>query len=162
MLKPDRLRELLTQTLSHFAHNPDKLILQFDAGQIHATGANSHSFEYAYNLEIIAVDFPFHPNIFFVPILEFLRIEQQELLFNPDRRGEIKFEIDRNNQQTYDIFISLPLTERVIVREENGNYTAKHANEPQLTDHLPLLSLNVINAQTGELVFKMPQEAKNA
>lgn len=138
MIKPDRLRDLLTQTIERFRNNPESLILQFDKGKIKATGGKSHSFEYHYNLEVITTDFPYHPDVLFVPVLEFIRTEQWELLQNPSNWESITFEIDRNNDSTYDIYISIPLTERVIVREEDGNYTAKHGNEPQMTEHLPI------------------------
>lgn len=153
MIKPERLRELLTQTISHFISNPEKLILQYGEGQIYATGGKSLSFEYAYPLEVIAIDFPLHPDVFFVPILAFLHTEQQELLHNPEYRGKIIFEIDSNNNNTYDIYIRLPLTERVIVKENNGSYQAKHANEPQLTDHQPLKKWNLQVFVKGEEIY---------
>lgn len=143
MLKPDRLRQRLEQTIPDFKTNPDKLILQFDNGSIHATGAYSHSFEYHYNLEVIVTDFPHHPDVLMVPVMEFIRIEQVELLNNPDNRGKIQFELDRNNNKTYDIYLNIPLTEKVIVSENEGDYTVKHGKEPQLTDHLPIKGLKV-------------------
>ncbi len=143
MLKPDRLRQRLEQTIPDFKTNPDKLILQFDNGSIHATGATSHSFEYHYNLEVIVTDFPHHPDVLMVPVMEFIRIEQVELLRNPDNRGKIQFELDRNNNKTYDIYLNIPLTEKVIVSENEGDYTVKHGTEPQLTDHLPIKGLKV-------------------
>lgn len=134
MIKPDRLRELLTQTIDTFKTNPERLILQYDKGKIKSRGSKSHSFEYHYDLEIIVVDFPFHPDVLFVPVLNFVRNEQWELLQNPEYQDKIEFEIDRNNNENYDIYIRIPLTERVIVKEENGHFTATHANEPHLAD----------------------------
>lgn len=80
MIKPDRLRELLTQTIDTFKTNPEKLILQYDRGNIKSKGSKSHSFEYHYDLEVFAVDFPYHPDVLFVPVLTFIRKEQFELL----------------------------------------------------------------------------------
>lgn len=143
MIKPDKLRHLLEKTISEFRANPDKLILQFDNGTIHATGAQSHSFEYHYNLEVIVTDFPHHPDVLMVPAMEFVRAEQWELLENPNKRGSIKFEIERNNNKTYDIYINIPLTEKVIVSEEEGNYTVKHGKELKLTEPLPIKGLKI-------------------
>ncbi|KMK50477.1 phage tail protein [[Actinobacillus] muris] len=138
MLKPDRLRDLLTQSIAYFQQNPDQLILQFDNGNLKLTGAASLSFEYHYDLEVIATDFPYHPDVLFVPILNFVRIEQSELLLNPANQSKITFEIEPNNHKTYDIYIKIPLTERVIVKEQEGEFTAKHGNEPQPTEWIPL------------------------
>lgn len=143
MIKPDKLRHLLEKTISEFKTNPDKLILQFDNGTIHATGAQPHSFEYHYNLEVIVTDFPHHPDVLMVPAMEFVRADQWELLENPTKRGSIKFEIERNNNKTYDIYINIPLTEKVIVSEEGGNYTVKHGKEPKLTEPLPIKGLKI-------------------
>lgn len=134
MIKPDRLRELLTQTIDTFKTNPEKLILQYDKGNIKSRGSKTPSFEYHYDLEIIVVDFPYHPDVLFVPVLTFIRNEQWELLQHPDLQNKIEFEIDRNNHDSYDIYIRIPLTERVIVKEENGHFTATHAAEPNLAD----------------------------
>jgi hypothetical protein len=131
MTKPDKLRELLSQTIPLFLRNPDRLQLYYANGNLHTTGANSLSFQYAYDLEIIVTDFPLHPDVLFVPILAFIAREQSELLFNPNFQEKITFEIEPNNNKTYDIFIKIPLTERVIVKSEGESYTAQHAEEPQ-------------------------------
>lgn len=134
MNKPDRLRQQLAETISHFASNPDCLQLYFANGNLRATGAESLSFQYAYDLEIIVTDFPHHPDVLFVPLLAFIRREQSELLFNPDWQENITFEIEPNNDKTFDIFIKIPLTERVIVQAENDHYHIQHANEPEPTE----------------------------
>ncbi|HDL3853035.1 TPA: phage tail protein, partial [Mannheimia haemolytica] len=51
MIKPDRLRALLTQTIDIFQTNSENLILQYDKGKIKSKGSQSHSFEYHYDLE---------------------------------------------------------------------------------------------------------------
>ncbi|MEN2925554.1 hypothetical protein FHPHGOJG_02574 [Mannheimia haemolytica] len=38
MIKPDRLRAVLTQTIDIFQANPEKLILQYDKGKIKSKG----------------------------------------------------------------------------------------------------------------------------
>lgn len=141
MIKPDRLRALLTQTIDIFQANPEKLILQYGKGKIKSRGSQSHSFEYHYDLELIVVDFPYHPDVLFVPVLNFVRNEQWELLQNPELQDKIEFEIDHNNHESYDIYIRIPLTERVIVKEQDGHLTATHADEPSLADVSPFTRL---------------------
>lgn len=158
MIKPDRLRELLTQTIDTFKTNPEKLILQFDKGKIKAKVSQSHSFEYHYDLELIAVDFPYHPDVLFVPVLHFVRNEQFELLQNPNNQDKIEFEIDRNNDETYDIYIRIPLTERVIVKDENGHFTATHAAEPEIADTSPFSELTEYEVYLqDELIYQWKQ-----
>lgn len=141
MIKPERLRETLTQTIDTFKTNPDKLILQYDKGKIRSKGSQSLSFEYHYDLELIVVDFPYHPDVLFVPVLNFVRKEQWELLQNPEYQGKIEYEIDRNNNDSYDIYIRIPLTERVIVKEEDGHLSATHVAEPDIADVSPFAYL---------------------
>lgn len=155
MIKPDRLRELLTQTIDFFKTNPDKLILQFDKGKIKSKGSKSHSFEYHYDLELIVVDFPYHPDVLVVPVLTFVRNEQWELLHNPENQDKIEFEIDRNNNESYDIYIRLPLTERVIVKEEDGHFISTHVAEPNIADVSPFTHLTEFEVYVkDELVYQ--------
>ncbi|RDE73078.1 phage tail protein [Haemophilus sputorum] len=162
MIKPNRLRAILTRTLSYFAKNPEALILQFDNGKIKVTGNKSPSFEYHYDLLVSVKDFPFHPDVLFVPIIDFIRIEQAELLYNNDNWGKVEFDIVDNNHKTYDIYISIPLTERVIARTENGEYQIQHGNEPQLDEYQPLTNFQIYLQQQreeiAELIFDSKQQ----
>ena len=162
MIKPNRLRAMLTRTLSYFAQNPDALNLQFDNGKIKVTGNKSSSFEYHYDLLVSVKDFPCHPDVLFVPVIDFIRTEQQELLYNSDNWGKIEFDIVDNNHKTYDIYINIPLTERVIAKVENGEYLIQHGNEPQLNEYQPLPRFQVYlqeqREETAELIFDSAQQ----
>lgn len=164
MIKPNRLRAMLTRTLSYFAQNPEALHLQFDNGKIKVTGNKSPSFEYHYELLVSVKDFPFHPDVLFVPVIEFIRTEQPELLYNNDNWGKVEFDIVDNNHKTYDIFISIPLTERVIAKVEKGEYRIQHGNEPQLTEYQPLprfqIYLQEQREETAELIFDSETQEK--
>ena len=162
MIKPNRLRAILTRTLSYFAKNPDALILQFDNGKIKVTGNKSPSFEYHYDLLVSVKDFPFHPDVLFVPIIDFIRIEQAELLYNNDNWGKVEFDIVDNNHKTYEIYISIPLTERVIAKTENGEYRIQHGNEPQLDEYQSLTNFQIYlqhqREEIAELIFDSKQQ----
>ena len=162
MIKPDKLRRALTETLHYFKQNPEALILQFDNGKIKVTGNKSPSFEYHYDLLVSVKDFPFHPDVLFVPIIDFIRIEQAELLYNNDNWGKVEFDIVDNNHKTYDIYISIPLTERVIAKTENGEYRIQHGNEPQLDEYQPLTNFQIYlqhqREEIAELIFDSKQQ----
>ncbi|QIM63127.1 phage tail protein [Pasteurellaceae bacterium Orientalotternb1] len=143
MIKPERLRRLITQTVPYFANNPDQLQLFYANGHIHTTGAASLSYQYHYELEIIVTDFPDHPDLLFVPIMEFVREQQSELLYNVDNQQKIQFEIDPNNHKTHDIYIKIPLTERVVVQQTGDQYQVHHAAEPQPTEWQPIEKLTI-------------------
>ncbi|MBR0573347.1 MULTISPECIES: phage tail protein [Pasteurellaceae] len=134
MYKPDRLRKLLSKRIPYFKQNPDALQLFYANGYIHSTGATSLSWQYHYDLEIIIEDFPDSPDLIFLAVQEFIKVEQAELVLNPNKQQDVKFEADPNNNETYDLSITIPLSERVIVSVENNAYQIKHAEEPQPTE----------------------------
>lgn len=152
MIKPDRLRRLLTTTIPYFVNNPDQLQLFYDNGHIYTTGASSLSYQYAYELELIVTDFPDHPDLLFVPLMEFIREHQSDLLYNPEKQQKITFKIDPNNHKSYDIYIKIPLTERVIVEQIGEQYQVHHADEPQPTDWQPIERLTIF--VQGEKVYE--------
>ncbi|MGX2975360.1 phage tail protein [Ursidibacter arcticus] len=152
MIKPERLRKLLTQSIPYFANNPEQLQLFYSNGKIQTTGANSLSYQYHYELEIIVTDFPDHPDLLFVPVMEFVREQQSELVYNPNSQDKISFEIDPNNNATHDIYIKIPLTERVIVQQQGEAYQVHHANEPQPTDWQPIEKITIF--VKGEKVYE--------
>jgi len=117
-------------------HNPDRLLVFIDQGKVRCTAAKSLSFEYGYNLQIILTDFAGHPDAVMLPLLAWVRTNQSELLVNLDKSAEgIQFEVDILDKSKVDMSITLPLTERVIVkRQDNGTFSLTHAGEPQYTE----------------------------
>lgn len=159
MIKPQKLREQLSTIIPYFKNNPEQLQLFYSNGKVRATGANSLSYEYSYDLEIIVTDFPDHPDLLFVPIMDFVRKQQAELIYNPDNKNKVTFEIDPNNHETHDIFIKIPLTERVIVTQENNQYSVTHAEEPQMQDWQEMTSLTIF--VKGEKTYERTATAGN-
>ncbi|TDJ76963.1 phage tail protein [Pseudomonas putida] len=133
MNKPDSLRTLLLESVPGLKKNPERLLMFIDQGKVRCTAAASLSFEYGYSLQIILTDFAGHPDSVMLPILGWLRTNQSELLVNLDKSAEgLKFEADLLDRSKVDMAITLPLTERVIVkREEDGSFNVTHAEEPQ-------------------------------
>jgi hypothetical protein len=137
MNKPDNLRAHLLAAVPELRHNPDRLLIFIDNGKVRCTAAAGLSFEYAYDLQIILTDFAGHPDSVILPLLGWLRVNQSELLANLDKSADgIKFEADVIDNSKVDMSLSLPLTERVIVKKQaDGTYSAKHATEPQYTPY---------------------------
>lgn len=139
MKKPNSLREHLLASLPQLKQNPDRLLIFVDNGKIRATSAPGLSFEYEYQLNVIITEFAGSPNAVSVPLLAWLQVNQSELLANLAKSKEgIPFEVDVLDGSTVDMSLSLPLTERVIVKQQpDGTFTITHPQEPQLSDLPP-------------------------
>lgn len=133
MIKPDSLREHLTEALPELRRNPEQMMVFIDRGGLIATAAPGLSFEYSYTLTLIFTDYAGHPDSIMVPLLVWISTQQPELLANPARRGEIAFEAELLDNDRVDLSIKIPLTERVGVHaREGGGYNVEHYPEPQL------------------------------
>ena len=133
MNKPESLRAHLLATVAEFKHNPDRLLIFIDNGKVRCTAAHTLSFEYSFDLQIILTEFAGHPDSVILPILGWLSVNQSELLENLDKvKDGIQFEADILDKNKVDLSITLQLTERVVVGEDDqGKTTVKHPNEPQ-------------------------------
>lgn len=132
MLKPDKIRDIITRANPYLKVDPDKLHVFLDSGRIVAYGAGSLSFEYQYTLNVIVQDYPHHADQIFLPLLVYLRTQQPELFENRDKaKNLIRFEAEVLNQQTVDLSIEVDLTERVIISQPEGNkLVVQHVGEP--------------------------------
>lgn len=132
MNKPDSLRAHLLAHVPALENDPERLLIFIDNGTVHCTAARGLSFEYAYQLQMIFTDFAGHPDTVMVPLLEWLRMNQSELLTNLDKAAEgIKFEVEVLDSSKVDMSLTLALTERVIVkRQTDGSHQVTHPAEP--------------------------------
>ena len=139
MNKPNSLKQHLLAAVPELRGNPDKLLVFIDQGRIRSTTAPGLSFEYGYTLNIILTDFAGHPDAVAVPLLAWMKINQPDLMQNLEKaKDAIQFEADILAGDLVDLSITLPLTERVIVKAaEGGTHNIEHATEPQLTEQLP-------------------------
>lgn len=145
MNKPNSLKAHLCAAVPELRHNPDKLLVFIDQGRIRSTTAPGLSFEYSYTLNVILTDFPGHPDAVAVPLLAWLLVNQPDLMQNQEKsKDAIKFEADILAGDLVDLSITLPLTERVIVkRQEGAAHSIEHASEPQLTEHWPVTAMQL-------------------
>ncbi|EKN3458393.1 phage tail protein [Yersinia enterocolitica] len=131
MLKPDSLRAAILKAVPYIKQNPDCLHLFVDKGAIIATLAPSLSFESQYTLNIVVTDYAESMDLIVVPILHWLRTNQPDIMANPDKRQDgFTFEADYLDNKLRDISIDLKLTERTIVKEQEGKLTVTTLDEP--------------------------------
>ncbi|WP_426762145.1 phage tail protein [Hafnia paralvei] len=135
MKKPESLRQALNKSVPFIANNPECLSIFIDSGSVVSTLATSLSFEYRYTLNVIVMNFAGDQNLLMAPILGWLTQHQPDILANPERREDgFTFEADILNNTTSDISIDLKLTERVIIKEENGQMVVEAVDEPNPAD----------------------------
>ena len=132
MNKPNSLREHLLTAVAGLKKNPDRMLIFIDAGSVRCTVAKGLSFEYTYSLQVLLTDFAGHPDSVFIPVLEWLRLQQPDLLTNLERgKDAIAFEADILDGGKVDMSLKLPLTERVIVKRlDDGSLDISHPEEP--------------------------------
>lgn len=132
MIKPASLRTAIEAALPDVRRDPDRLLVYIDEGSIRCTAAPSLSFEYAYTLHLVMLDYAAHTDTVMVPLLAWVARHQPELLANPDRqRDGVTFEADLLNRTSMDLAVRIQLTERVVVKAQpGGGYTAEHVGEP--------------------------------
>ncbi|WP_449649136.1 phage tail protein [Rahnella aceris] len=135
MLKPAQLRKALTNAVPVLQTSPDTLRMFVDNGRIVSTLANSLSFEYQYQVELLITDFAHDCDLIIVPILAWLREHQPDIMATPDKQQTgYKFKADILNDGSYDIAVYLQLTERVIVKQIDAGLYVEHFPEPPLPE----------------------------
>lgn len=146
MNKPNSLRKHLLEHITELRNDPDRLLIFIENGKVRSTAAAGLSFEYEYSLQMIITDFAGHPDSVMIPLLGWLRTNQHELLANFDKNKDgIQFDAEIMANDLVDLSITLPLTERVIVRpQEDGTLDVKHPQEPQLAEGYPAQKYELI------------------
>ena len=152
MQKMKSLRKALNDAVPQLMNNPEMMRIFADEGNIDARLAASLSHEKKYTLNVIVWDFVGDPDLIFVPVAAWLRDNQPDICtLDEGRKKGYRFQMDLNDGDNVDISISLQLTERTLVREENGALHVSYAPEPPLPEPVPRPTELYIN---GELVSK--------
>jgi len=152
MLKPESLRKALADAVPVLATNPEMLRLYVDGGNIAATLASSLSFEKQYSLNVVVTDFTGDFDLILVPVLAWLREHQPDILStDTGQKKGFTFEADINNDSSFDISISLLITERTLVRAVGAALHVENIPEPPPPE--PVTRPTELYVQ-GELVSK--------
>jgi len=136
MLKPKQLRQALTDSVLLLQRSPDSLNMFIDNGRIVSTFASSLSFEYQYQLNLVITDYGENLDLLTVPLLAWLRVNQPDIMASEEkRRTGFTFNADIISDTAVDISINLQLTERVIVKEQEGALHVNHVGESPLPEN---------------------------
>lgn len=138
MRKPVDLRNHLSAALPDLQREPERLVMLVTKGSVNSTATAALSWEYAYTLRLLFLDWVLHADSIMAPLLAWVKHHQNELLANPSKNG-IRFEAEHLNTSAMDLVIDLDLTERVLCRPREGvegGLDLHHLNDtPPL--HLP-------------------------
>lgn len=86
MLKPQQLRQTLTDSVPELQRNPDALNVFIDSGRIVSTLASSLSFEYQYRLNMVITDYAGNIDLLIVPLLAWLRTNEPDIMATEKKR----------------------------------------------------------------------------
>ncbi len=161
MKKPDSLRAHILSAVKELQRDPERMLIFTDKGNIRCTGAKGLSFEYVYDLNFILTDYAGELDAVMIPLLDWVRINQSELLMNLEKsKDAFKFETVILNNGTVDLSLTLPLTERVIVkRQDNGTLDITFPQEPQYEEPLDPQPMQLIDSNTGEILAQWTSTA---
>jgi len=150
MQKPNSLRAHLTAYLPDLKTHPDRLAIYVESGSVRARQSRSHSFEYAYKLQVGLWDFAGNADSIMLPMLDWIQKEQPELLRQRDATP-FTFEAELLDSETSDILISIDLTERVIATpsEDGAGYCLDHPAEPPVFETFPGVDNDFIQGWAG-------------
>jgi len=129
-----KLHSLRTHLLTNVAGLSAEALHTFiDSGHIESTASASMSFVYHYQMQVIATDYAGDSDAVILAVLIWLRTHQPELFAAPELMAEgFKFEVDLINHESYDLGITLKLSERVSAKNVDGQTLLQHHAEPPL------------------------------
>lgn len=118
MNKPGRLRATLLAHHPDLASDPQKLAIFVSRGNLVATGEPGGGWEYGYTLTMIVQDFAGDMDALSATVLDWLAVEQPDLLKSPDARARsVRFEAELLSNELADVQIELDLQEAVQRRD---------------------------------------------
>lgn len=140
MLKLDSLRAALAAALTAddgtrlLDRDPDLLRIYIDRGRLVSHLGTSRGYEWRYRLTGTLIGFTGSPDALALPLLEWVRTNQPDLLLNHERAQQaVPFEIDVIDAATVDIEFALELTETVrVTPREGGGHDLVHVPEPPI------------------------------
>lgn len=128
MKKLQSLREALLAACPALQRNPDRLLTFVEEGSVRFHVGDNLSHKYSFTALIVLTDFAGDVDAVMLPLLHWLSVYQPDLV--PDQAVRFEAEILKND--AVDLQISVQLTERVVVtQDENGAYIAEHQLDPR-------------------------------
>lgn len=122
MRKLEDLRKHLMANVGGLKRNPEKLLTFIEDGAIEFWPGPNLSHAYAIPVQIIVTDYAGNVDDLILPILSWLQVREP----GHDPMNTIRFEAELLNNNSYDIAITVSITERVIVKATDAGLDVEH------------------------------------
>ncbi|MGA4366718.1 hypothetical protein ACVW06_000620 [Pantoea ananatis] len=137
MLKATQLRQVLINSVPLLQQNPDNLTIAIQSGNLVSTLASSLSFEYHFQLAVTISDYAEDIDLIMVPLLTWLRENQPDIMVSDEKlRTGFTFTLEATGDGRSKVNITLQLTERVCVEQQNGALHITHLPEPAMPENV--------------------------
>lgn len=129
MRKLADLRAHILSNVPELRKNPEKLVTVIEEGQIEYWRGANLSHNYALPVRITTLDYSGDLDALVLPILSWLSYREPGV----DPMNAISFEAELLNNNSYDLAITVNITERVIVRATEAGLETEHVlPEPEM------------------------------
>lgn len=122
MRKLEDLRKHLMANVDSLKRSPEKLLTFIEDGTIEFWSGPNLSHAYAIPVQIIVTDYAGNVDDLILPILSWLQVREP----GHDPMNTIRFEAELLNNNSYDIAITVSITERVIVKATDAGLDVEH------------------------------------
>lgn len=128
MKKPASLRAAIAALMPEMARDPDRLAMWVERGQVRARQTRQRGFAWEYDLIIVAENYTLAPALLFFLICDWVRTNQPDLLATT--HPGFPFEVDVIDDRTFDVRITLPLSEVVTATQTATGWQLEVQDEP--------------------------------
>lgn len=129
MRKLADLRAHVLANVQELKRNPDKLLTFIEDGNIEYWRGTNLTHSYTLPVRLIVTDYAGEVDNIIIPILSWLQVREPGM----DPRNTISFEAELLNNNSYDISVTVNITERVIVKATAAGLDVEHVlPEPEL------------------------------
>lgn len=122
MRKLEDLRNHVIENVPGLKRNPDKLLTFIEDGKIEFWSGPNLSHSYSIPVQIIVTDYAGNVDDLILPILSWLKVREP----GHDPMNTIRFEAELLSNNSYDIAITVNVTERVIVKATEAGLDVEH------------------------------------
>ena len=122
MRKLADLRNHILSNVPALKKNPDKLLTFIEDGNIEFWQGTNLSHNYTLPVRLIVTDYAGDVDEIIIPILSWLMVREP----GSDPQNTISFEAELLNNNSYDISITVNITERVIVKTTEAGIDVEH------------------------------------
>lgn len=150
MRKLEDLRRHLLENVPKLKRNPDKLLTFIEDGNIEFWQGPNLSHAYSIPVQLIITDYAGSVDDIVIPVISWLSVREP----GHDPMNTIRFEAELLNNNSYDIAITVNITERVIVKATENGLDIEHvlpepAMEMDATEWEIIMDLHGLKEDVG-------------